>query len=73
MSSRTPEHPDIDDAVCDGKRFRVVGTIAGQPYESAFGLDAGVGDPMHGRPDVLTGEDYLAFIGMSPVALPCTR
>lgn len=63
------EHPDIEDAVYEGRRFRVVATLAGEIYGARFGLDVGMADPMHGAPDELSGEDFLVFVGVEPVRI----
>lgn len=62
-----PDHPDIEEAVYDGRRFRVGVTLAGQVYGSPFGVDVGMGDPMHGAPEELVGEDFLDFVGVEPL------
>jgi len=62
-----PEHPDIGAAVYEGRRFRVTATLAGQIYGARFGVDVAMGDPMHGTPDELVGEDFLDFVGVEPV------
>lgn len=64
-----PEHPDIAEAIYEGRRFRVTATLAGQVYGSRFGVDVGMGDPMHGVPDELVGEDFLDFVGVEPVRI----
>lgn len=64
-----PTHPEIEDAVYEGRRFRVAATLAGQIYGSRFGVDVGMGDPMHGVPDELVGEDFLDFVGVEPVRI----
>ena len=65
-----PEHPDIDDAVYEGRRLRVVATIAAQPYGAPFGVDVGFGDAVVGAPDILRGEDFLDFVGLPPLVAP---
>lgn len=62
-----PEHPDIGTAVYEGRRFRVTATLVGQIYGARFGVDVAMGDPMHGPPDELVGEDFLDFVGVEPV------
>lgn len=64
-----PDHPDIEEAVYDGRRFRVSVTLAGQVYGSPFGVDVGMGDPMHGAPEELVGEDFLDFVGVEPLRI----
>ena len=60
------EHPTIEDTVYEGRRFRTVAKLAAQVYGSAFGVDVALGDPMHGPPDELVGEDFLDFVGVTP-------
>ena len=60
------EHPTIEDTVYEGKRFRTVAKLAGQVYGSPFGVDVALGDPMHGPPDELVGDDFLDFVGIEP-------
>lgn len=61
------EHPDIDEAIYGGRRFRAAAQLAGQAYGSPFGIDVGMGDPMSGERDLLVGEDFLGFIGVAPM------
>lgn len=63
------EHPTIEDAVYEGRRFRAGATPAGQVYGSPFGVDVAMGDPMHGAPDELVGDDFLDFIGVDPARI----
>lgn len=61
---------DGDGALYEGRRFKVAAKMAGKPYGSqSFGLDVGVGDPMIGEPELVSGEDYLDFIGVPPPQL----
>jgi hypothetical protein len=55
-----------------GARFPVVAVFAGREY-ARFHVDAGFGDAVIGEPEVLTGDDFFAFAGLSPakaVAIP---
>jgi hypothetical protein len=63
------EHPTIEDAVYEGRRFRAGAALAGQVYGSPFGVDVAMGDPMHGAPDELVGDDFLDFIGVDPARI----
>lgn len=60
------EHPTIEDAVYEGRRFRAGAMLAGQVYGSPFGVDVAMGDPMHGPTDELVGDDFLDFVGVEP-------
>lgn len=50
----------------EGQRFRAECRIAGMLYGRAFGVDVAFGDPMLGEPDVVAGDDLLAFAGIEP-------
>jgi hypothetical protein len=62
------EHPAIqnDGMPYDGLRFRAECTIGGKRFGQRFGVDVAFGDPMVGATDLVTGEDVLDFIGVSP-------
>ncbi|MDC0721592.1 nucleotidyl transferase AbiEii/AbiGii toxin family protein [Nannocystis bainbridge] len=62
-----PEHPEIvaDGAIHGGRRFRVECSLSGQPFADPFGVDVVFGEPSLGEPEVVAGEDALAFIGVS--------
>jgi hypothetical protein len=62
-----PQHPDIEDALYEGRRFHVAAQLATRPYGDAFGVDVSMGDPMHGPTESFDGEDFLAFVGVPPV------
>jgi hypothetical protein len=64
-----PDHPNID-AVYEGRRFRVVCTLASMPYARPFGVDVGMADPMYGPVDFLDGEDFLDFVPVAPLRVP---
>jgi len=65
------EHPAIqnDGMQYDGLRFRAECKLAGKLYGQRFGVDVAFGDPMLGEPDVVVGEDVLAFAGIAPPTL----
>ena len=65
------EHPAIqnDGMQYDGLRFRAECKLAGKLYGQRFGVDVAFGDPMLGEPDVVVGEDVLAFAGVAPPTL----
>jgi hypothetical protein len=64
-------HPTIqnDGMQYEGLRFRTECTIAGKLYGQRFGVDVAFGDPMLGEPDVVVGDDVLAFAGVAPPTL----
>jgi hypothetical protein len=69
---RPDEHrPNIqnDGMPYDGLRFRAECKLAGKLYGQPFGVDVAFGDPMLGEPELLVGEDILAFAGISPPRL----
>ena len=43
--------------------------MAGKPYGQPFGVDIGFGDPILGKPEIVTAEDTLAFAGIAPPTL----
>ncbi len=47
-----------------GGRFPIETLLAGKVY-ARFHLDLGFGDPLIGAPESLTGDDFLAFAGVS--------
>lgn len=48
-----------------GASFPVDALLVGKTY-GRFHIDVGFGDPVQGEPDVLTGDDMLAFAGIGP-------
>ena len=52
-----------------GLRFRTECRLAGKTYGQPFGVDVGFDDPVFGEPDVIVGEDVLAFAGIAPPRL----
>jgi hypothetical protein len=64
-------HPDIagPGVQYEGQRFRAECKLAGMLYGQAFGVDVAFGDPMLGEPEVVRGEDLLAFAGIEPAVL----
>jgi hypothetical protein len=65
------DHPAIqnDGMQYEGLRFRAECKIAGKLYGQRFGVDVAFGDPMLGEPDVVVGDDVLAFAGVAPPTL----
>ena len=65
------DRPEIqgDGMIYDGLRFQATCTMAGKPYGQPFGVDIGFGDPILGKPDVVTAEDTLGFAGIAPPTL----
>lgn len=65
------DRPEIqgDGMIYDGLRFRATCTMAGKPYGQPFGIDIGFGDPVLGKPDIVTAEDTLPFAGIAPPTL----
>jgi hypothetical protein len=63
-----PGHPDIRTVAMqyDGFRFRAECELAGAIYGRPFGVDVAFGDPLVGEPELIMGEDLLAFAGVSP-------
>jgi hypothetical protein len=61
-------HPEIagDGVQYQGERFRAECRLAGMLYGQAFGVDVAFGDPMLGVPEVVVGDDLLAFAGIAP-------
>jgi len=64
-------HPDIagPGVQYEGQRFRAECRLAGMLYGQAFGIDVAFGDPMFGEPDVVRGDDVLAFAGIEPAIM----
>jgi hypothetical protein len=64
-------HPDIagPGVQYEGQRFRAECRLAGMLYGQAFGIDVAFGDPMLGEPDVVRGDDLLAFAGIEPAIM----
>ena len=62
------EHPEIrnDGMQYEGLRFRAQCLLAGKIYGQPFGVDVAFGDPILGEPEVVAGEDVLAFAGIAP-------
>lgn len=48
-----------------GARFPVQARMAGRVFGSLH-IDVGIGDALHGTPELLLGEDLLAFAGIAP-------
>ncbi len=65
-----PDHPEIAEAVYDGRRFRVTPRLGSVFYGSPFGVDVAMGDPMYGAPEILAGEDFLDFVGIATMRVP---
>jgi hypothetical protein len=53
----------------EGQRFRAECRLAGKLYGQRFGVDVAFGDPIFGKPDVVSAEDVLDFAGIAPPAL----
>ncbi len=53
-----------------GLRFPIRCLLDGRTFES-FHLDLGQGDPVLGRPEMLTGLRFLEFAGVGPSKVPC--
>ena len=49
-----------------GFRYRAECKLAGRLYGQRFGVDVAFADPVLGEPDVVVGEDVLAFAGIQP-------
>lgn len=66
-----PTYPDIDNDGMryDGMRFRAECLLAGRPFGDPFGVDVAFGDPILGEPDLVVGEDVLAFAEIAPPRL----
>ncbi len=65
------EHPEMqnDGMRYVGLRFRTECRMAGKLYGQPFGVDVAFGDPILGKPDIVTAEDTLAFAGVAPPVL----
>lgn len=48
-----------------GARLPVDALVAGRVF-ARFHIDVGFGDPLSAAPDLLLGDDYLAFAGVTP-------
>jgi hypothetical protein len=59
-------HPEIagPGVQYEGQRFRAECRMAGRLYGQAFGVDVAFGDPIHGAPERVSGDDFLAFAGV---------
>lgn len=64
-------HPDIagPGVQYECQRFRAECRLAGVLYGQAFGVDVAFGDPMLGEPEVVRGDDLLAFAGIEPAVM----
>jgi hypothetical protein len=62
------DHPEIRNEAMryEGFRFRALCRLAGQLYGQPFGVDVAFGDPLTDEPDIVTAEDWLAFVGIPP-------
>lgn len=62
------DHPEIRNEAMryEGFRFRALCRLAGQLYGQPFGVDVAFGDPLTDEPDLVTAEDWLAFVGIPP-------
>jgi predicted nucleotidyltransferase component of viral defense system len=60
-------HPTIDNDGMryEGLRFRAECKLAGKLFGQPFGVDVAFGDPMNGEPDLVRGDDSLAFAGIA--------
>lgn len=56
---------DIANAPKGGGRLPVEAVLIGKTY-AKFSIDVGIGDPLLGEPELLTGDDVLEFAGISP-------
>jgi hypothetical protein len=63
-----PDHPTIEapELAYEGRRYRVQAYLASKVYGRPFGLDVALAEPIVGEPEVLLGEPWLAFAGLSP-------
>lgn len=61
-------HPEIagDGVQYEGQRFRAECRLAGMLFGQAFGVDVAFGDPIIGEPELVTGDELLAFAGIAP-------
>jgi Nucleotidyl transferase AbiEii toxin, Type IV TA system len=66
-----PRHPVLEGEglVYQGQRFRVAGQLAGKQYGDHFGLDVGMADALTAEPEVVSGSQFLEFVGLSPASL----
>lgn len=64
-------HPDIagPGVRYEGQRFRAECRLGGRLYGQAFGIDVAFGDPMLGEPEVVRGDDLLAFASIEPAIM----
>lgn len=64
-------HPEIrnEGVRYEGFRFRAECRLAGMIYGRPFGVDVAFGDPLIGKPDIVTTEDTLGFAGIAPPSL----
>ena len=60
-------HPDIagPGVRYEGQRFRAECRLAGMLYGQPFGVDVAFGDPILGEPELISGDDFLAFAGIA--------
>jgi hypothetical protein len=56
---------EVHGAPHGGGTFPVEARIAGKPY-GHFAIDVSFGDAVSGEPELLTGDDLLAFVGLAP-------
>lgn len=56
---------ELTNAPAGGGRFPCEAALAGKVY-AKFHLDVGLGDPVVGEPERLTGDDLLDFAGINP-------
>lgn len=66
-----PRHPTIEaeGMTYEGLRFRAQGRLADKAYGRPFGVDIAFAEPLVAAPDVIVGEPWLEFAGISPVPM----
>ncbi len=61
-----PENPELlaDGLPYEGRRFRAEARLAGKIYGSPFGIDIAFAEPLVGKPEIVSGDAFLDFIGV---------
>lgn len=63
---------DVANATYGGMRFPVTANVDGRVFQQ-FWVDIVIGDPPIGDAEILEGEDWLGFAGISPAKVPVIR
>lgn len=62
-------HPEIEEALYEGRRFDVKAMLAAKVYGNRLTVDVSMGDPMHGATELAEGIDFLDYLEIAPVSI----